>query len=525
MKGMKNNMKKVLALALAAVMVMALCGVAFADDKTITVNNAMNGQTYTIYKLFDATTDGTNIAYTLPTGMTAIPTELVDYFELKVNQHTNITGVTYDYVAQKSSATFGDDFNTALKAWATGSNAPSATDSKTCTTGKVEFTGLTDGYYVIVSDFDGTVNKVIGTSTTNGGLTVYEKNTTVPKPDKTVDEDTWSIGDTITYTVTFPGANYMGQSETAKIVTSYTVEDTLPPFLSNVTLVSVTVGSTDVVTDAMKTAFADPDTKAFDIPWAKKDESTGNKWQSLYNNGTEVTIVYTAVLTDIVNVGTANINTVTVTPNVAAPEGNPEPWDESWHDEEIVYTYGAALKKVDENGDPLSGAEFAFYGLTVTETEAGVYTVTGYTSGSSTLGTVMTVNDDGMLYIIGLDDNMTLTGQETKAPDGYNKLNGDFELTIGTKPLTTKVTKVDGYAKYDDKDNLIEWSETTFTGATVETQDLSALDTLALQIENKPGAELPATGGIGTTIFYVTGLIMVLGASVILVSRRRADAK
>ncbi|MBR0217979.1 MAG: isopeptide-forming domain-containing fimbrial protein [Clostridia bacterium] len=518
-------MKKVLALALAAVMVMALCGVAFADDKTITVNNAMNGQTYTIYKLFDATTDGTNIAYTLPTGMTAIPTELEDYFELKVNQPTDITGVTYDYVAQKSSATFGDDFNAALKAWATGSNAPSATDSQTCTTGKVEFTGLTDGYYVIVSDFDGTVNKVIGTSTTNGGLTVYEKNTTVPQPDKTVDEDTWSIGDTITYTVTFPGANYMGQGDTAKIVTSYTVEDTLPPFLSNVTLVSVTINGTDVATDAMKTAFADPDTKAFDIPWAKKDESTGNKWQSLYNNGTEVTIVYTAVLTDVVNVGTANINTVTVTPNVATPEGTPQPWEDSWHDQEEVYTYGAAVKKVDESGNALSGAKFAFYGLTVTQTEDGVYTVVGYNGSSTDLGDEMTVNDDGMLYIIGLDDDMTLTGQETEAPVGYNKLNGDFTLTIGSTPLTSKVIKTEGYAKYDSDGNLIEWDEQTFENATHEDQDLSELEALALEIENKAGAELPATGGIGTTIFYVSGLIMVLGASIILVSRRRADAK
>ena len=69
---------------------------------------------------------------------------------------------------------------------------------------------------------------------------------------------------------------------------------------------------------------------------------------------------------------------------------------------------------------------------------------------------------------------------ETKAPEGYNSL---------TKP-----------------------EEVTMNNADQE-----------VEIENKQGAELPSTGGMGTTIFYAIGAILVIGAGVVLVSRRRAN--
>ena len=61
-------------------------------------------------------------------------------------------------------------------------------------------------------------------------------------------------------------------------------------------------------------------------------------------------------------------------------------------------------------------------------------------------------------------------------------------------------------------------------GATKEEDSTLAYTTVIAEVENKTGTELPSTGGIGTTIFYVIGGILVLGAAVLLVTRKRMDA-
>ena len=521
-------MKKLISLVLALALVLASCSIAFAaaawtgngGTKTITVNNAMNGETYSIYKLFDATTDGTNIAYTLIGSATEVPSQVAGIFEKKtITIGEGTAAKTYDAITEKGTPS-DNDVQAALKAWA-AANSTAKVGEIDCTNGKVEFTNLTDGYYVIISSFKGTVNKCIGTSTTTSGLTVYEKNTTTPQPVKTVEDHDYTIGQTIEYTVTFPGANYMGQGQNAKIVTSYEVKDTLPNFLSNAHVKSITIknGTTDVSVTGL-----DFENKKFTIPWADYDE-TNKKWTSKYNNGSVVTIVYEAVLTDIVNVGTANINTVTITPNVDKGNGEEEPWNEHWEDDEEVYTYGAELEKIDGvSKEALAGATFQFKGLVASQTAEGVYTVTSYNASATdyTGASDLTVGSNSKLYIIGLDKVVTLTGKETVAPNGYNLLTSEFQLPAATA-LSKKVIKKTGYAEYDTKGNLVKWEEETFENATPETQDLTAIDPYKIQVENNKGTELPHTGGIGTTIFYILGGLLVVGAAVILVARRKAS--
>ena len=57
------------------------------------------------------------------------------------------------------------------------------------------------------------------------------------------------------------------------------------------------------------------------------------------------------------------------------------------------------------------------------------------------------------------------------------------------------------------------------------TKNYTDLDASAVSIVNEKGVELPSTGGIGTTIFYIIGAILVIGAGVVLVTRRRMNAK
>jgi LPXTG-motif cell wall-anchored protein len=115
--------------------------------------------------------------------------------------------------------------------------------------------------------------------------------------------------------------------------------------------------------------------------------------------------------------------------------------------------------------------------------------------------------------VVGTDGKATFTGLgagkytlvETKVPDGYNKVDDiKFEITMtisddNTSQTGKKVT-------FESDNNTVK----------VETDN-----TLMTEIVNRKGTELPSTGGIGTTIFYVLGSILVIGAGIVLITRRR----
>ena len=112
---------------------------------------------------------------------------------------------------------------------------------------------------------------------------------------------------------------------------------------------------------------------------------------------------------------------------------------------------------------------------------------------------------------------------EFKAPDGYNKLTETKELT--PQVMTEAIYTTSGVNHYDAKGNLIGTDNfDPQYNQTVE-KNLDELDADALVIENQKGTLLPSTGGMGTTIFYIVGAILVLGAGVVLVTRRRMNVQ
>ncbi len=177
---------------------------------------------------------------------------------------------------------------------------------------------------------------------------------------------------------------------------------------------------------------------------------------------------------------------------------------------------------MDESGNPLAGATFTIKGLTVTAGEAGVYTVASYDPNSTTESAELSTDENGKLYIIGLASDVELTVTEFKAPDGYNKLTESKKL----KPqiLTKEIFVTSGEKHYDEDGNLVSESSTATTSKTVE-KNLSDLDVAALEIVNQKGTLLPSTGGIGTTIFYVVGGILVVAAGILLVTKKRMSAR
>lgn len=182
------------------------------------------------------------------------------------------------------------------------------------------------------------------------------------------------------------------------------------------------------------------------------------------------------------------------------------------------WTFKMGINKVNENGGQLTGAKFALSkngtlkvadmncdaeGIPAATTELigmvklsdGVYRVA--TDGDAN---VVYVVDAGNPVIKGLDDAVDYYLYETKAPAGYNLLS---------EPVHFKIS-----AAYNEDGS-------NYTDVTVTVGAAAASDTLSANVVNKSGSTLPETGGIGTTIFYVVGSLLVVGAGVVLITRKR----
>lgn len=495
-----KHARKLASLLLALVMVFALATTAFAQDVTvtggtgsITISNAAKGETYTIYKLFDATVnaDGSSIAYT-----GTIPDSLKDYFSADANGYISATS------AAKDGENMSEGLKTALKAWtATAADAATATSDGSA----LNFKGLEYGYYVVTTTQG---EQVISVDSTMPDVTIVDKNSSTPKElSKTASSNDVSIGDTVTYTVSFKTSNYYGAGTNAKEIVSYTIEDTLPEFLSNVTVTSIIVDNdgSDTTTNDRTTVtdqFAD---KKIVIDWY---DEVNNKF--LYDNGATVTITYTAVVTDKAAIdGNGNTNKVTVT---WTTKGGDEPGPDKVETEETIFTYAIALKKVNNKGVALPGAvfEFPFY-VKSTADANGAYIYAGTTAGAG-LTNQITTPDSGVIVVKGVKSG-SYEITEITAPAGYNKLTAPVTVQAVKTSSTSTHTTV-----YLDKDgNVVDVS-----AKEIEVKvDIDTIAATAVVVVNKAGTELPSTGGMGTTVFYVLGTVLVLGAVVLLVTKKR----
>lgn len=505
-------MKKLFATLLALVMVLCLSVTAFAQNvgtaaentAAITIENAAKGETYTVYKLFDATVTGAtngSIAYT-----GEIPDSLSTYFTK--DAAGNISAVA-DIDEEALFAALADWTKTATAAATTVSDGSA-----------LNFAGLDYGYYVVTTTQGSTA---ITVTSTNPNATIVDKNNTTPAPGteglKRVDDENVSIGDTVTYTVHFTTSNYYGAGEAAKKVASYTIADTLPAFLSDVTVTGITIKQTGENDIDYKVGGTTPQftEKAITIPWVDAAKTT-----SLYQNGAEIVVTYTAVVNDAIFVGgAADANKNVVTIRCTDVDGVNTTL---LTDDETVSTYAAAIQKIDENGDDLAGAKFRIKGL-VAEGSKGNYTVVSYdpSPASTVTGTELEADDSGLIVINGIASDETLVATETVAPDGYNELTSAVNVTpvqtseVITTTTTTTTTYYDADGNVTDVDSAVtEETVTTITGADAVTP---------VEIENRTGAMLPTTGGAGTTALYVVGAILALGAGVLLITKKRMNSR
>ena len=498
-----KHARKLASLLLALVMVFALATTAFAQDKTvgdgkgsITISNATIGETYTIYKLFDATVsaDNKSIAYT-----GEIPDDLKDYFTADKNGYISATD------AAKDGANMSEGLKNALKDWTADATATATAKSDGSA---LTFNGLAYGYYVVTTSQG---EQAISVDSTMPNATIVDKNRSTPSgltktATATSPDKSFFIGDTVTYTVRFKTSNYDGAGKDAKKIVSYTIEDTLPKFLSDVKVTSIIVDNdgNEATPDDQKNVTAQFVDKKIVIDWYDEDND-----QFLYNNGATIIITYTAKVTDKAAIdGAGNTNKVTVT---WTTEGSDKPGPGELKQEETIYTYAIALKKVNDKGVALPGAvfEFPFYVEVDADTD-GAYIYAGITAKEG-LTNKITTPDSGVIVVKGVkSDAYKIT--EVKAPDGYNKLTGSVTVVAKQTGATSTNTTV-----YLDENGDTTKTQTD-KEVKVEIPDIAAT---AVVVVNKAGTQLPSTGGMGTTIFYVLGSALVLGAVVLLVTKKR----
>lgn len=463
-----KNLKKLGSIALALVMVMAMMIPAFAaGTNTITVNNAAKGETYTLYKVFNAdvvtgrpsnTSDGITYSYDgeLPSTLSAV-------FE------KDTVNDTIKAIEGKTA----DDIMAAVKAWA---DTATPVDSKPAEGGSVTFIGLDDGYYAVLSTVSN--GNAVTITSIAPNATVYDKNDagtpTFPTGEgKTANGTTFDIGDTVTYTVKFNTVNWIGTGDTAKRVTNYTISDTATSgYLGNVTVTGITIDGEAYTVDGEVPQFVNG---AISFPWTNV---AGN---SLYDNEAQIVITYTATVT---GTGAGN-NQVS-----ASYTTDGDPVDVPEKPEVDIYNSTIVVDKVNGESEKLAGAQFILRRLP---------------------GTDETPDTDGYVY--------------------YSIANND--VSWGTRASATPVTTDNnGAARFEGlKDGSYELIETVApagynlkadpTGVTVSAADSAHAVSYTSTIENNQGAVLPSTGGMGTTIFYAIGGILLAGSAVLFVTKKR----
>lgn len=532
-----KTIKRISCLLLALALMMALSVTAFAADHT-----------YEVYQIFTGDySEG--ILSNVKWGQNGTGTQGEAVSDTILKELEAVTSSTSD-TAKLAVITKYANLNT----------TPITSGSET------KYENLTNGYY-LVKDKDRTQDVENGFYTlyivkvVNGTLEFNPKGN-VPTSDKKildtapVDVNEASIGDTVDYQITGTLPTNFDNYNTYY----YVFTDTLSKGLTfKPDTVEVKIGGVDVTKYFYVGATEYSATAGTTITIGIQDIKALTEVEGVsVTKDSQIVVTYSATLNEnAVIAGAGNPNDVVLDysndPNnsgegtTTPPPENPtkptptHPTGETPKDTVVTYTTELTILKNDEENKILTGAEFTLTGNGVnvvlvttekfTEDTDGEYwklkdgtytkteptddikdkyesTTTKYTktvelvakgNGQTEISVVGTVDSEtGLVTFAGLGVG-TYTITETKTPDGYNTI-APIEFTISFDAATQKFTST--------------------APITVESDN-----TLATTIVNYAGSTLPETGGIGTTIFYVLGSVLLLGAAILLITKKRMSAE
>ena len=552
MKKFRKMIAVVLAITVAMTMGIATTSMAFAADAEyqITVQNtttsqSINGKEYKAYKVFDLTLgdakqDGTYGAYaysikntdwaweTLTTGATTDSKGVI----------TTTYGITLTPSATDSTKYTVDgesmtDANARALADALTSKLPSTADGSATGANEKAVIDLTEaGYYAIYGTVKPTDPKAseevvaaVGLNSTDKKVTVEPK-VEVPPLDKKITGEhvldaagkaaTAEIGKTVSFQLDSKVPDLTGYSDyTFKLSDTMTSGLTFTDPAGDATNdVVVKINNVDKTTDT--TVKIEGQTLTVTIPYNTLKAAT---------KGQDIVVTYSAVVN-------ANALTTDYEKNTAKLTYSNNPTTNTTNetpDKEVyVIDVNIDVDKVDGEGSDagkLKDAEFVlFKGATQpADTDAAWYkydetngVVTWVTKANADV--FKTVANTGKLdkQFRGLEaeKNGTKYGLlETKAPEGYN---------LPDEPIIVTLT---GAYNAQNSQATITAQNATVEGGTINVaENPKAQPVATAKVVNRSGSVLPSTGGIGTTIFYILGALLVVGCGIILIARRRMGA-
>ena len=476
---MKKTIKKFMAALLAVALLCAMAVPAFAAEGTatgsgtITIDKAINGETYTAYKIFNVIsskmeTDGSmTYVYTVADGWADFfnQSEVKNY--VSVDTHGQPTWVE----SKKSVA----DLQAFAKLALTYASTNGITGKTATAAGnQAVINGLAAGYYVVST----TAGSLCVLNTNGSDLKIDEKNE-APTIDKKIDgsksTNDAAIGDVVNYTVTI---------HAKKGATGYVLTDTMTKGLTfNRDSLTVKVGATTLAenthyTVAVDAAATDGSTK-FTVTF--KDT-----YLNTIDGDTDIVVSYTATVNKDAVIGTTgNTNTAQL------KYGN----NSTVESTTTTYSYKFDLVKTDNSKKLLTGAKFKLYDSQTSTTP--VKLIKDATTGNYR---VAETSESGAVDEIVIDSfkAVTISGlnkktyylEETLAPAGYNKLTERQSVELGKEGFVADATINNSGSEG------ATWTEG------------------GVQVINNTGATLPSTGGMGTTLFYVIGGGLMVAAVV-----------
>lgn len=520
---MKSLMKKVFAAAAAIATVFGLAATTVAtanaaDNATLTVSTTdakFAGKTVNAYKMFSATVSGKGDSK-------AVSYTLTDEWKLFFTKTTldGLTGVTNENVNDKANGYVSQLKGSALLTFATKASNWAQTEanknmakvtttvSNNLTDGKytATFTGLDYGYYVVAvqgATLANTSNEyatLVSVDSTNvnanikGDLPTVVKKVQVDGTGKDVTDA--KIGDSLTFTLTSTIPDMSAYN-----TYTFNFKDTLSKGLTFGQVNSVTVGDTTLAKDTDYTVSTSEGSDKNTLLTVTMNDFK-NKQQA--NTGKKITVTYTATLNENAVVGGAgNTNSAKIQySNDPSTNGT----GESEPSKVRVFTYGFTVDKYtgdkyDNAATRLAGAEFTLAlknGTAISfvqvaagnETTNAVYRVAK--AGETGTTTTITTPANGKVDFRGLKNGeYTLT--ETKAPAGYNKLASAIGVEVNGKNDGTEAMGATVIIKYNNNGSV--YDQTASNGI--------------IPVQNKSGAILPGTGGMGTIAFTVIGVLVI----------------
>lgn len=486
---MKKTFKKLMAALLAVALLCAMAVPAFAADEattetgTVTVQNVVSGKTYKIYRILDIDThDSTynSVVYKVNNNWKDF---IKDFIESTGNTYFTRIDSTTGVVVVKEGLTSENiaTLAAAAKTWlashtiaADGEQTAGASDTS------IQFTDKELGYYLLSSSNWGTANAdaIFSLSSSNPNVTVKEKNgkPTIDKKiienNNPVDSNTAGIGDYVQFKLT---VNVIDGKPT-----NYVIHDKMSAGLTFVNTnehpVGVTVGSRTLGT----TEYSFNDSITDDCTFELKIND------NILHPNDVVTVTYWGQINSSAAINTgSNTNDARLTYGTSGKSS----WEQTTTK---VFGFKVFKHAGTDKENLLPGAEFRLYKTVGEETYYAKFDanglLTGWATEATASGVTMTSNNTGALVLNGLDAG-TYYLEETKAPDGYNKLITPVTVTIS-------------------KEGVVSPAENGI-----------------VYVSNNAGTTLPSTGGMGTTLFYVIGGGLMVAAVVLLVTKKRMENK